>query len=236
MFHSNFRHQMPCTAYRCELKEIISRVRSNGRFSWHVPVERERKEVFSFVRSGRMASSKRKREEEASALSLNTEEDCFPPDPTSPLWLTYKYRVDRLSTSTNVYDFQLRTHFLHSGNLYALRCSCPNHKHNKTRCTISDDRECSKCGTPTALLVTYQSLLFHGPSLQTHNAYACCLHEHRPPCERCTNCRSFNIGEDGRRQRLPCSVTDTVECNLITGEYALCFRCFVVAWQRERWK
>lgn len=163
-----------------------------------------------------------------SAGDMTLYEDRGPVDPSSPLWLTYKYRVDRLSTSTNVYDFQLRTHFLHNGNLYALRCSCPNHKHNKARCTVSDDRECPKCGTPTALLVTYQSLLFHGPSLQTNNAYACCSHDHRPPCERCTNCRSFTETEDGKRHRMPCSVTDPVECNIITGE------CFVHLLSTER--
>lgn len=145
------------------------------------------------------------------------------PDPTSPLWLTYKYRVDRLSKSNNVYDFQLRTHFLHNGNLYALRCQCPNHKHNKQRCTISDDRECPKCGTPTALLVTYQSLLYHGPSLLTNNAYACCTHVHRPRCERCSNCRSFVVGVGEQdvqiRRRMPCSVPEDFECNLVTGEY-----------------
>lgn len=128
-----------------------------------------------------------------------------------PKFLSYKYQISRLSSGINVHDSQLRAHFLNSTNLYTLQCDCSNHKHNKVRCIISDDRECEKCETPTRLLVPFQSLLFHGHEFLHKELYTCCKHVHRPPCGRCLNCNTYVNGE-----RQPCMVKEPFECNFTT--------------------
>lgn len=124
-----------------------------------------------------------------------------------PLFLTHKLQVTNLSTRKNVYDFQLRDHFLNMSNLYVLQCTCPSHKHNKDPCIIVTEPICLKCKTPTKLLIGYQSLMFH-ENIFTRKLTSCCKHIHRPPCNRCINCQI----------NLPCIVPAQFECTASTGK------------------
>lgn len=135
-----------------------------------------------------------------------------------PQFLTSKMRIRHLANtgtdtdssncSSSIYDFQLRDHFLNASNLNVLQCDCTNHKHNKEPCRIVYEPICNKCKTPTRLLTTFQSLLFH-PKLATQALTKCCSHEHNPPCERCINCKTFQ----------PCIVTEKFECSTSTGKH-----------------
>lgn len=125
-----------------------------------------------------------------------------------PLFLTHKLSVNTLSSNINIYDFQLRDHFLNTGNLYTLTCSCTNHKHNKLPCIIIGEPMCPKCHKPTKILLSYQAAMFH--SDLGEKKLASCLHHvhtHSPPCERCINCQVS----------LPCIVVDTFQCDISTG-------------------
>lgn len=112
----------------------------------------------------------------------------------SAQFLTAKFRVSSLKTSINVHDFQLRDHFVNVNDIYSMQCGCRNHKHNKIRCTITDERQCRRCGTGTRLLLKYESMLFHGEALLSENQplYACCVHTHTAPCGRCCNCNTID--------------------------------------------
>nr|WOJ45405.1 lef-9 [Apis mellifera nudivirus] len=110
-------------------------------------------------------------------------------------FLTIKFQVSSLKSNINVHDFQLRDHFINVNNLYSLQCDCRNHKHNKRRCTISDEKQCRRCGKSTKLLLKYESMLFHGRELLNNNSddlYTCCVHKHTSPCGRCCNCNIVN--------------------------------------------
>lgn len=124
-----------------------------------------------------------------------------------PHFLTNKVSIRNLSQSKNVYDYQLRDHFLNINTLRCLTCKCPNHKHNKIPCTIVFGPICLKCKKPTSEIISFQSLLFH-PELNTKNLLSCCPHTHKPPCRRCINCQT----------NLPCVVTEPFECVVSTGQ------------------
>lgn len=128
---------------------------------------------------------------------------------SDPLFLTYKLSVNNLSSNINVYDFQLRDHFLNNSNLYTLQCSCANHKHNKHQCIIVHEPICSKCKSPTKLLISYQATMFH-PDMGSKKLTRCCKHLHTPPCMRCINCKTD----------LPCIIAEPFECDISSG------RCF----------
>lgn len=113
--------------------------------------------------------------------------------------------IKHLAVNYSIYDFQLQDHFLNATNLNVLQCGCNNHKHNKEPCRIVYEPECSKCKTPTRLLTTYQSLLFH-PELAVRALTKCCTHIHEPPCLRCINCKTAQ----------PCIVTAPFECTTST--------------------
>lgn len=133
-------------------------------------------------------------------------------------FLTNKFRVSALKSTINVHDFQLRDHFLNVNNLYTLRCECNNHKHNKERCVITDEKRCKRCGRTTAALITYDCLLYHGEQLSVASElYSCCAHTHKPPCMRCCNCRI--VDASGRsppcvisRREFECSYTNQLIC------------------------
>lgn len=125
---------------------------------------------------------------------------------SEPLFLTTKINVNNLSSDVNVYDFQLRDHFLNTKNLYGLQCKCIAHKHNKERCTIIDEPFCVKCKTPAKLIIDYKTLMFHRDILDKKLA-TCCPHQHSPPCKRCLNCQI----------NLPCIVPGPFECIMSTG-------------------
>jgi hypothetical protein len=125
-----------------------------------------------------------------------------------PKYLTTKLSIKNLSAQKNVYDFQLRDHFLNTNKLNVLQCSCPNHKHNKEACIIVTEPECPKCSTPTRQLITFQSLLFH-EELAQKNLTKCCIHIHEPPCLRCLNCKTG----------LACIVQEPFECDISTGTF-----------------
>ncbi|AQN78614.1 ACH96228.1 unknown protein [Kallithea virus] len=125
-----------------------------------------------------------------------------------PHFLTNKLCIQNISQRKNVYDYQLRDHFLNIETLRQLNCSCPNHKHNKLPCTIVTGPICTKCKTPTSEVISFQSTLFH-PELTSKNLLSCCTHIHTPPCRRCINCQTS----------LPCVVTEPFECSVSTGLY-----------------
>jgi len=125
-----------------------------------------------------------------------------------PHFLTNKLRILNISQSKNVYDYQLKDHFLNHETLRQLQCNCANHKHNKMPCTIVTGPICLKCKTPTSEVINFQSFLFH-PELATKHLLSCCTHVHEPPCRRCINCQT----------NMPCVVTTPFECSVSTGLY-----------------
>ncbi|AYP97967.1 DiNV CH01M ORF53-like protein [Mauternbach virus] len=125
-----------------------------------------------------------------------------------PLFLTNKLRIVNISYTKNVYDYQLKDHFLNHETLRELQCNCPSHKHNKMPCTIVTGPICLKCKTPTLEIINFQSFLFH-PELATKNPLSCCSHVHEPPCRRCINCQT----------NMPCVITAPFECWISTGVY-----------------
>ena len=129
--------------------------------------------------------------------------------PFKPLFLTQKYTINKVSTNINIYDFQLRDHFLNTSNLYTLMCNCPTrHKHLKKDCAIVFDKECLKCKTPTELLITFKSLLYHTEEIEESlNIYKCCKHTHQPPCYKCINCKTG----------LDCIIMGPFECDISTN-------------------
>ena len=133
-----------------------------------------------------------------------------------PNFATYKYHITNLNTVINVHDFQLRDHFLNSRNLYVNGCACNTHKHNKRSCVLADDAVCAKCGNANRLFVSFQSLLAHGSELMHRQLHSCCKHLHKPPCGRCLNCQLLPPSK--------CIITDTFECDLLTGMYYVCGR------------
>lgn len=124
-----------------------------------------------------------------------------------PQFLTNKLYIQNLSQCKNLYDFQLRDHFLNTCDINILQCSCSNHKHNKAPCTIVLNPQCMKCKMTTRQLLSYQSFLFH-PELMNKKLTRCCTHIHTPPCNRCINCQV----------NLPCIVTEPFECDVSTGK------------------
>lgn len=124
-----------------------------------------------------------------------------------PLFLTNKFTIEPLSKTKNIYDFQLKDHFLNKSNLNILQCKCSNHKHNKQPCIVITEPICGKCKTPTKPLISFQSLMFH-TDLTHKKLTKCCPHVHHPPCNRCINCQ---IGQ-------PCIVPKSFDCYESTGE------------------
>lgn len=127
-------------------------------------------------------------------------------DNIQPQFLTNKFTIESLSTTKNVYDFQLKEHFITKSNLNTLQCSCSSHKHNKQPCIIVTEPFCVKCKTPTAPLISFQSLMFH-QDLMHKKLTKCCIHTHKPPCDRCINCRT----------KRPCIIVEPFECVESTG-------------------
>lgn len=121
-----------------------------------------------------------------------------------PLFLTNKISICPLEYQ--VYDFQLRDHFLSTEDIFLRNCSCTNHTHGKEPCFISNDRVCKKCNTPFGTLVRYQSLMFHRKALETCRVFQCCVHKHDPPCRECVNCKTG----------APCIVREPYYCSLTT--------------------
>lgn len=123
------------------------------------------------------------------------------PLPTSPQFLTNKLKLETLAKNKNVYDFQLKDHFLNKSTLSVLQCNCISHKHNKQPCIIVAEPICPKCKTPTKQLISFQSLMYH-TDLMHKKLTKCCHHTHSPPCNRCINCQI------GRK----CIVPETFDC------------------------
>ncbi|XP_025200469.1 uncharacterized protein LOC112598284 [Melanaphis sacchari] len=121
-----------------------------------------------------------------------------------PLFLTNKIKIQPLEHQ--VYDFQLRDHFLSTEDVFFRKCLCGKHAHRKVPCFVSNDRECKKCGTAFELLIRHQSLLFHRKTLETCRVFRCCVHKHDPPCSECINCKTGS----------PCVVKDPYYCDLTT--------------------
>lgn len=119
-----------------------------------------------------------------------------------PLFLTQKYTINQLSRDVNIFDFQLRDHFLNTSNLYTLMCNCTRHIHLKQNCAIVYEKECLKCNTPTELLINFKSLK------ESLNIYKCCKHINYPPCNKCLNCK---IG-------IACIITEPFESDISTSE------------------
>lgn len=132
---------------------------------------------------------------------------------TEPKFLTYKHT---LSSLINVYDYQLRYHFLNLNNLYVTTCGCSTHRHNKRRCVIVDTLTCAKCGTPTKLLLNFETLLMHGPDFVSKEIYKCCPHTHTPPCGRCLYCNtvpaSAAVDDASTINEYPCVIKAPFEC------------------------
>lgn len=124
-----------------------------------------------------------------------------------PLFLTCKLKVHNLADVHNVYDFQLKDHFVNMRNLYISECECKLHKHNKKKCRIVHDVTCNICKRPNILLIDYQGLLFH-PDMSNNNLQICCTHIHKPPCGRCINCTT------NKR----CLIPEAFECDKTTGK------------------
>ena len=134
-----------------------------------------------------------------------------------PKFLTCKYQISNLNSVLNVYDFQLRDHFLNSNNLYVTTCSCMVHKHNKNRCKIVDTQFCVKCKQPTKFLMSFEMLLAHGPDISTKELFICCKHVHHPPCRRCLYCNivPLNGGNDdgsSSQGEYSCIIKKPFEC------------------------
>lgn len=123
---------------------------------------------------------------------------------TVPLFLTNKIHIRPLEYQ--VYDFQLRDHFLSGEDIFLRKCSCTNHTHGKEPCFVSNDRACKKCNVPFGTLVRYQSLMFHRKALETCRVFECCEHRHDPPCRECVNCKTG----------LRCIVREPYYCTLTT--------------------
>ncbi|ACH96228.1 hypothetical protein OrNV_gp098 [Oryctes rhinoceros nudivirus] len=133
-------------------------------------------------------------------------ERCASTDKIQPQFLTNKLTIESLSKTKNVYDFQLKEHFITKSNLNTLQCRCSSHKHNKQPCIIVTEPFCVKCKTPTAPLISFQSLMFH-QNLMHKKLTKCCIHTHKPPCDRCINCRTSR----------PCIIVEPFECVESTG-------------------
>lgn len=125
----------------------------------------------------------------------------------SPQFLSNKVTIKDLVTQ--VYDFQLKDHFLNASDLNLLQCECHSHKHNG-QCRIVYEPHCTKCKRPSKPLISYQSMMFHD-DLDRKKLMRCCPHEHEPPCRRCINCTTG----------LPCIITEKFQCTVSTGTFAL---------------
>lgn len=139
-----------------------------------------------------------------------------------PLFLTYKYKLKPLQQILQIRVDQLRDHFLNAQNLYSSRCKCVGmvHRHDRKTCLITSLTECSRCGTPTELLVTRNELRFHALDiLHTKSLSSCCKHVHRPPCYNCTNCRLL-WDETGKQRN--CLVSEAIVCDRVCS--AICPR------------
>lgn len=127
-----------------------------------------------------------------------------------PQFLTNKLTIKPLSKCKNVWDFQLRDHFLTKSDLYILQCNCTSHKHNKSPCIIVTEPFCGKCNLATEKLITFESLMFHD-DLGYKKLTKCCRHVHSPPCNRCINCQTGKV----------CIVPEPFECFESTGKLLL---------------
>lgn len=121
-----------------------------------------------------------------------------------PLFLTNKIQIRSLEYQ--IYDFQLRDHFISTEDIFLRTCSCSNHTHGKISCFVSNDRECKKCGTVFELLVRYQALMFHRKALENCRVFRCCAHRHDPPCRECINCKTGGV----------CVIKEPYYCTLTT--------------------
>lgn len=141
-----------------------------------------------------------------------------------PQFLTTKVSIKNIADKCNVFDYQLRDHFLTMTNLYTLQCTCSNHKHNKMPCIVTTEPLCGKCEKPSKLLLRYESLMFHGTELMKKKLTKCCAHIHKPPCQHCLNCQ---LG-------IPCIVSSTsgFQCYASTGNYTIPFRNLFVSYSQ----
>lgn len=122
-----------------------------------------------------------------------------------PLFLTNKISIVELSSDINVHDYQLRDHFLNTNSLFKAKCTCMRQKHYGRPCIIVHQPVCARCKKPTELLVPFQAALFH-PDIADKQLTICCKHIHRPPCNRCINCKTM----------IKCIIDTPYECNIST--------------------
>lgn len=129
-----------------------------------------------------------------------------------PLFLTHKVRVRPLNLI--IYDYQLRDHLINTKGLFISECKC-QHSHSKMQCPFRISNYCEKCNKFNQSFFDFHHLLYHHSS--EHKAlyqFTCgCRHTHRPPCNRCLNCRTG----------LQCIVHFEFECNFTTEIF--CRKC-----------